>query len=553
MQTADGISIVKGIAIGRIQCRSRKNYSVGGPLHGEPARELKRFEEARRQVQHQQRELYERAAETAGEKYAEIFRLYAEILEDETLLSAIRRRIGEEKLTAQSAVRQSLDEIGRQFREMEDPYFRARETDILDIRNALLENLSHSPDGEESQPERPGEPVILVGEDFTPSETIRFDRTALAGLVTREGSVNSHTAILARSMNLPALVQCGGVSADWEGKMAVLDGYEGKIYLDPPEEFLDSVRKRRLEDEKEQTSLLALRDEPTVTGDGKRILLGANIAVLSDVKKAKENGAEKIGLFRSEFLYLNAAKEPSEEEQFQAYRKVLEEFAPGKVVIRTCDIGADKRALYMKLDPEENPALGLRAVRICLKRKDFFRRQLRALLRASAYGSLEIMIPMITSVWEMQECRKLLKECQRELEQKGISMAERVPLGMIVETPAAALCAEELAGEADFFSIGTNDLTQYTCAADRQNQNLGDFFDPRHPAVLKEIRMTVEAAHRHGIRVGICGEMGSDPQMTGMLLRMGVDELSVNPSAILPLRKKIREINLRTPEEPPLQ
>ena len=553
MQTASGISIVKGIAIGRIRCRSRKNDSVGGPLHGEPARELKRFEEARRQVQRQQRQLYEKASETAGEKYAEIFRLYAEILEDETLLSEIRRRIGEEKLTAQNAVRQSLDEIGRRFREMEDPYFRARETDILDIRNALLENLSRSPVGEKPQPERPGEPVILVGEDFTPSDTVRLDRNALAGLITREGSVNSHTAILARSMNLPTLVQCGEASADWNGKMAVLDGYAGKVYLDPTEEFLDSVRKRRLEDEREQASLLALRNEPTVTGDGKRILLGANIAVLSDVKKAKKNGAEKIGLFRSEFLYLNAAEEPSEEEQFQTYRNVLEEFAPGKVVIRTCDIGADKTAPYMKLAPEENPALGLRAVRICLKRKDFFRRQLRALLRASAYGSLEIMIPMITSVWEMKACRKLLEECRMELEQKGIPMAEKVPLGMIVETPAAALCAEELAMEADFFSIGTNDLTQYTCAADRQNQSLGDFFDPRHPAVLKEIRMTVEAAHRHGIRVGICGEMGSDPQMTEMLLRMGVDELSVNPSAILPLRKKIRTIHLRTPEEPPLQ
>lgn len=553
MQTGSGISILKGIAIGRIQYRGRKDYGTGSTLHGEPRKELERFEEARRKVQRQQRELYEKAAEAAGEKYAEIFRLYAEILEDEALLSEIRRRIEEEKLTAESAVRRSLDEIGRQFHEMEDPYFRAREADILDIRNALLESLSQSGRETGMKPERSGEPVILVGDDFTPSDTVRFDRTVLAGMITREGSVNSHTAILARSMNLPALVRCEEVSADWDGKMAVLDGFAGKVYLDPPEEFLDSMRKRRREDEKERAALLALKNEPTVTGDGKRIVLGANIAVLSDVEKAKENGAEKIGLFRSEFLYLHAAKEPSEEEQFRAYRRVLEEFAPGTVVIRTCDIGADKKAAYMNLDPEENPALGFRAVRICLKRKDFFRRQLRALLRASAYGNLEIMIPMITSVWELRECRRLLEECRKELEQEEIPMAEEVPLGMIVETPAAALCAEELAKEADFFSIGTNDLTQYTCAADRQNQNLGDFFNPRHPAVLKEIRMTVEAAHRHGIRVGICGEMGSDPQMTGTLLRMGVDELSVNPSAILPLRKKIREISLKTPEEPPLQ
>lgn len=553
MQTGSGISILEGIAIGRIRYCGRKNYGAGERLHGEPLQELKRFEEARELVQSQQRELYKKAAEAAGERYAEIFRLYAAILEDATLLSKIRRRIEEEKLTAENAVRRSLDEIGRQFHEMEDPYFQARETDILDIRNSLLESLSR--DGKETglKPERSGEQMILVGDDFTPSDTVRLDRTALAGMITREGSVNSHTAILARSMNLPALVQCEEVSADWEGKMAVLDGFAGKVYLDPPKKFLDSMEKRRQESEREQTALLELRNKPTVTRDGKRILLGANIAVLSDVEKAKENGAETIGLFRSEFLYLNAFKEPSEEDQFQAYQKVLEEFAPGRVVIRTCDIGADKKAPYMNLAPEENPALGFRAVRICLKRRDFFRRQLRALLRASVYGNLEIMIPMITSVWELRECRKLLEECRRGLEQEGISVAERVPLGMIVETPAAALCAEELAAEADFFSIGTNDLTQYTCAADRQNQNLGDFFNPRHPAVLKEIRMAVEAAHRHGIRAGICGEMGSDPQMTEILLKMGVDELSVNPSSILPLRKKIREISLKTPEEPPLQ
>lgn len=554
MQTESGISILKGIAIGRVRYFGEKEYDAVGKLHGEPLQEWKRFEEAKVRVQEQQEKLYEKTAQTAGGKYAEIFHLYAEILEDETLLSRIRRRITEERLTAESAVRRSMDEIIRQFHEMEDPYFRAREADILDIRNALLEILSWRGMQAGPRQEEKGEPVILVGDDFTPSDTMRFNRSALAGMINRAGSVNSHTAILAKSMNLPALVQCGGVSENWEGKMAVLDGFSGKVYLDPSEEFLDSMRRRRQENEREQTAaLFELKNEPTVTKDGKRILLGANIAALSDVEKAKENGAEKIGLFRSEFLYLNAAEEPTEEKQFQVYRQVLEKFAPGKVVIRTCDIGADKKASYMNLDPEENPALGFRAVRICLKRKCFFRRQLRALLRASMYGNLEIMIPMITSVWELQECRKFLEECQRELEQEGIPVAEKVPLGMIVETPAAALCAEELAEEADFFSIGTNDLTQYTCAADRQNQNLGDFFNPCHPAVLKEIRMTVEAAHRHGIRAGICGEMGADPQMTEMLLEMGVDELSVNPSAILPLRKKIREINRRTRGEPPLQ
>lgn len=548
MQTGTGISINRKIAIGRIRwCGRQDGDAPEQPSDRSPEEEWTCLEHALDAVKRQQRQLGETAARTAGGACAELFGSYAEILEDETLLSALNHQIFQEGCTAREAVRREFGRIGQQFHEMEDPYFRAREADILGLRDALRDALREKETEEEAEQEtvQKGavcEPLILAGEDFTPSETIRFERSTLAGLAVRKGSEYSHTAILARAMDLPALIHCSGLTPEWNGKLAILNGQEGVIYIDPTEEKLAAARELARREEKTEQALGALRDLPTVTPDGKKMILGANVASLSEAVEARSNGAEEIGLFRSEFLYLNEEKEPEEEKQFQVYRKVLEEFSPKRVVIRTCDLGADKIADYVVQRKEENPALGLRGIRLCLENKDFFKRQLRALLRASAYGNLEIMLPMITSAWEIRECRELLAECRRELEEEGLPVAERIPLGIIVETPAAALCAEELAKEADFFSIGTNDLVQYTCAADRQNQSLGKFFEPRHPAVLQEIRMTVEAAKKNHIRVGICGELGADPDMTEQWIDMGIDELSVHPSAILPLRQKIRSL-----------
>ena len=384
---------------------------------------------------------------------------------------------------------------------------------------------------------------ILVAEDFAPSETVKLDKSLLLGMITIEGSSNSHTAILARSMNLPTLIQCKEVSDSWDGQMAILDGYNHCVYIDPTKELLEALGKKREEDIKKEALLQDLKGKTNTTIDGKTIKVYANIGGPQDIGAVNQNDAEGVGLFRSEFVYLNSKEAPTEEEQFQAYKLAVESLAPRQVVIRTCDIGADKTIDYMNLDKEENPALGFRAIRICLTRKDFFKTQLRALLRASAYGNLGIMFPMIISVREVVEAKAILEECRKELEAEGKQIG-KFELGIMVETPAAVLCADELGEEVDFFSLGTNDLTQYTCAIDRQNAKLEPFSDTHHPAVLRSIQMTIEAGHRHGCWVGICGELGADLSLTETFLRMGVDELSVNPKAVLPLRKQIRSIDL---------
>ena len=544
MITASGTGILDSIAIGRIRYCGTREYAAEGLAAGEPAMELDRFEKARRAVQHQQETLYQQAVLTAGEQYAEIFRLYSEILNEESLLRRMRQLILEEQLSAAKAVRQCLEEVEQRFRTMQDPYLRERSADVADIKHALLQSLSEDAPGEESG-EDGNEMQILAAEDITPSEAIRLDRRSTAGIVMQKGSTLSHTAILARSMNLPALVHCEELSEDWDGRLAVLDERSGELYVDPSAEFLAYMQgeqeKRRIRREE----LRKLRTSASVTLDGTRVAVCANIAVPGDVKAAMENGAEAIGLFRSEFLYLNADREPTEEEQLQAYRGVLEASAPKRVVIRTFDIGADKTASYLNLPQEENPALGCRAIRLGLERKDMVKRQIRALLRASVYGQLEIVLPMVTAVWEVREIKRLFALCREELGAKGVPMAGNIPLGILIETPAAALCAEELAAEADFFSIGTNDLAQYTCAADRQNPGVERFFNQVHPAVMRQIQMSVQAARARGIRTGVCGEMAGNPQVTETLLRMGVDELSVNPAMILPLRSRIREMRLR--------
>ena len=539
MKVATGTKIVGGIAIGKIHIFKPAVYEISEEKTEDPIPELNRFETARLKVQEQQRALYEKAVKEVGEDSAGIFEAHEMMLDDDDLIDACKEIMVEQNMKAEYAVRQGFDNVAQMFRDMDDPYFQARSADIEDLKNAMLDVLF----GNDADSLQGTEPSILVAEDLAPSETVRLDKSLLLGLVTREGSSNSHTAILARSLNLPTIIQCKEIEDDWDGKQAILDGYNSCIYIEPTQDLIDSLSAKQKEDQKKEALLLELKGKPSTTVDGHNIRVFANIGGPSDVGAVQVNDAEGVGLFRSEFVYLNSKSDPSEEEQFQAYKRVLETLAPKLVIIRTCDIGADKTIDYMNLDKEDNPALGFRAIRICLTRRDFFKRQLRALLRASAYGNLGIMFPMIISLREVKDCKEVLNECRRELSNEGVNYG-KIELGIMIETPAAALCADELAEEVDFFSIGTNDLTQYTCAIDRQNAKIEAFSDTHHPAVLKLIQMTIEAGHRHNTWVGICGELGADLSLTETFLKMGVDELSVNPKSVLPLRKQIRGIDL---------
>jgi phosphotransferase system enzyme I (PtsI) len=543
MQVATGISILHGIALGKIRIFKHPEYIIDEKLVDDPIPELGRFEQARCKVQEQQQVLYDRAVAAAGEESAAIFQFHADMLDDDDLLDACKTIMVEQHHTAEYAAKQGFENVAQMFKEMEDPYFQARSADVIDVGNAVIEALL----GLDTDSLQGTEPSILVAEDLAPSETVKLDKSLLLGMITREGSSNSHTAILARSMNLPTLIQCKDISDDWDGKFAILDGYNSCVYIDPTQDLIDSLTRKHNEDLKKEALLQELKGKTNTTIDGKTIKVFANIGGPSDIGSVQANDAEGVGLFRSEFVYLNSKEDPSEEMQFQAYKRVLETLAPKLVVIRTCDIGADKTIDYMNLDKETNPALGFRAIRICLTRKDFFKRQLRALLRASVYGNLAIMFPMIISLREVREAKEILAECRRELANEGQKVADNIQIGIMVETPAAVLCADELAEEVDFFSLGTNDLTQYTCAIDRQNAKLEPFSDTHHPAVLREIKMTIDAGHRHGCWVGICGELGADLSLTETFLRMGVDELSVNAKSVLPLRKAIRSIDLSKP------
>lgn len=540
MQAATGKSILKGIAIGRIRVHKAQNAKISAAPAADPGSEIKRFDEAVAKTVSRQHALYERALASAGKDSAEIFRVHAMILTSERLSESVHAMITCEKSCAEYAVKQVFDSRAREFARMEDPYMKARSSDIQDIEQSLLNTLT----GIDAERMHGTEPFILAGDDLTPSETIRLDRSLLLGVITREGSAHSHTSILTRSMNLPSLIQCKDISDDWDGRMAVLDGYNSCVYIDPPQDLIAVFTARKKEEERRKALLYELKGKSDTTIDGTSVRVYANIGGLSDLEAAQRNGADGIGLFRSEFLYLNRRDYPSEEEQFEIYRMAVQALSPRQVIIRTFDIGADKRADYMDLEPEENPALGYRAVRICLTRKDFFKTQLRALLRASACGALAVMFPMIISLHELDQCRTLLEECRHELAMEGKRTGEPA-IGIMIETPAAVLCADELAQACDFFSIGTSDLAQYICAIDRRNARLEPFFNPHHPALLRAVRMTVDAGHRHGIRVGICGELGADMSLTETFLRMGVDELSVSPGDILPLRRQIRSLDLR--------
>lgn len=538
MEVATGKSILNGIAIGKLRIYRKAAAASENGAAASPEAEWERFEQARVQAQEQLAALYEKALEEVGEENAAIFEIHQMMLEDEDYLDAVKGILETQNATAEYAVIATGENFSAMFAAMDDAYMQARAVDVKDISQRVGNILS----GRAEDSLLGDEPVILVADDLTPSETVQLDKSKLLGFITRHGSSNSHTAILARTMNIPALI---GVDFDnsWDGRPAVLDGYNHCVYIDPAADLLATMEEKQKNDFKREALLQTLKKKPNVTLDGREIKVYANIGNAGDIGLVLQNDAGGIGLFRSEFLYLESEDFPSEDDQFAVYKRVVETMAGKKVIIRTLDIGADKQAAYFRLDPEENPALGYRAIRICLTRKEVFKQQLRAILRASAYGTVSIMFPMIISVREVRDAKELLEECRREILEQGYAVGQ-VEVGIMIETPAAVMIADELAEEVEFFSLGTNDLTQYTLAIDRQNPKLDNFYDPHHPAILRMIRQTVEAGHRHGCWVGICGELGADQTLTETFLRMGLDELSVSPSAVLPLRKKIRSLDL---------
>ncbi len=539
MEKYTGKSIFKGIAIGKILFYQKGEQPVKRVKIEDTAEQIKRYEDARAKAAEQLQGLYEKALKEVGEANAAVFEVHQMMLEDDDYIDSVVNIIETQQVNAEFAVATTGDNFAKMFVEMEDDYFKARAADVKDISERMVNILS----GNESGGAIGDEPVIVVAEDLAPSETVQMDKEKLLAFVTRLGSANSHTAILARTMNIPALIEVD-IKEEWNGKMAVVDGYTGTFYIDPDEDILKKMQEKKEEDIKARELLQELKGKEDVTVDGKHIKLYANIGGVKDVASVLANDAAGIGLFRSEFLYLEADNYPDEEAQFQAYKTVAENMAGKKVIVRTLDIGADKQVDYFNLDHEENPAMGYRAIRICLDRRDIFRTQLRALLRASAYGNIGIMYPMIISVDEVKEIKKIVESIKAELTEKGIEYGE-VEQGIMIETPAAVMISDLLAKEVDFFSIGTNDLTQYTLAIDRQNSKLDNIYDAHHPAVLRMIQQTIENGHKAGCWVGICGELGADMTLTETFLKFGIDELSVSPTFVLPIRKLIREMSTK--------
>ncbi len=542
MQTFQGKSVFGGIAMGRIMVYQKHEQQVKRSRVSDTDAEVLRFREARDTSIVQLKHLYETSVNKIGESEAAIFEVHQMMLEDMDYNESVESIICSQKVNAEYAVATTADNFARMFSAMEDEYMRGRAADVRDVSERLLGSLM----GKGGEGILIEEPVILVAEDLAPSETVQLDKDKVLAFVTVKGSVNSHTAILARNMNIPALVGTSltkKVMEEINGKEGVVDGFEGSFLIEPEESVKSRLQERQKVEAEKKLLLQTLKGKANVTLDGKEIKLYANIGNSSDLATVLQNDAGGIGLFRSEFIYLERETYPTEEEQFNIYKTVAETMAGRKVIIRTLDIGADKQAEYFKLPYEENPAMGYRAIRICLTRPEIFKTQLRALFRASAYGNIAIMYPMIISVKEVLRIRKIADEVKTELKDKGIAFGQ-VEQGIMIETPAAVMISEELAKEVDFFSIGTNDLTQYTLAIDRQNSQLDEFYDAHHPAILRMIQMVIENAHKAGIWAGICGELGADMELTRIFLKMGVDELSVSPGAILPIRKIIRESNI---------
>lgn len=536
MENIKGKTAFGGIAIGKIKELLPQNHEVRRVKVEDTAAEMNRFEQAREETKRQLQGLYEKAVKEVGEDNAAIFEIHQMMLEDLDYLDSIRNMIETQSVNAEFAVAMTGDNFAQLFAQMDDDYMKARAADVKDISERLIRVLSN----EQSQTGETGdsdEKYIIVADDLAPSETIQLDREKVLAFVTRKGSTNSHTAILARTMNIPALVLTP-VAEKIDGKEAIVDGFTGTVILEPDEDVRKEYEEKQRQEAYRRELLEQLKGKPAITEDGREIKLYANIGGVKDVAAVLQNDAAGIGLFRSEFLYLQNQDYPTEEEQFKAYKTVAEMMAGKKVIIRTLDIGADKKVDYFHLDEEDNPALGYRAIRICLTRPEIFRTQLRALLRASAFGNVAIMLPMITSLWEVQKAKEIIADVKKELTEQGISYKD-VEVGVMIETPAAVMIADDLAKEVDFFSIGTNDLTQYTLAIDRQNEHLDTFYNAHHPAVLRMIGMVAESAHKAGIWAGICGELGADLELTEAFVQMGIDELSVSPSMVLPVRDKI--------------
>ena len=541
MQVYSGKSVFGGIAIGKISVYKKNEQQVKRVRTEDTKGELARYEAAKAAAVEQLQELYQKALKEVGEANAAIFEIHQMMLDDGDYNESVENIIETQKVNAEYAVAVTGDNFAQMFRAMDDDYMRERAADVKDISERVLLVLNGGQKGKVVT----DEPVIIVADDLAPSETVQLEKDMVLSFVTVHGSVNSHTAILARTMAIPALIGTEELPLDdtVDGKLAVVDGLNGKIYVEPDAQTLEEMKKRRQEEQEKKELLQLLKGKENVTLDGKKIMLYANIGNIKDLATVIQNDAGGIGLFRSEFIYLEKDRYPTEEEQFSIYKTAVETMAGKRVIIRTLDIGADKQCEYFEMDKEENPALGYRAIRICLTRPEIFKTQLRALFRASAYGNLAIMYPMITSLWEVKRIKEIVEEVKAELTAEQLEFGNPQQ-GIMIETPAAVMMSGELAKEVDFFSIGTNDLTQYTLAIDRQNPKLDKFYDAHHPAVLSMIRMTVENAHKAGIWAGICGELGADTSLTKEFLAMGVDELSVSPGSILPIRKIILETNI---------
>ena len=530
----EGKSVFGGIAIGRLSIYNKKENQVKREKITDVEAEITRFTDAKETAKEQLKGFYEKAVKEVGEVNAAIFEVHQMMLDDLDYVESITNMIRTQEVNAEFAVASTGDNFSKMFAAMDDDYMKERAADVKDISNRVISILQNAENGSVTGEE----PVILLADDLAPSETVQLDKSKVLSFVTRHGSTNSHTAILARTMNIPALIGID-FSEDVNGKMGIVDGYTGKLYIEPDEETMKKYEAKKAEDENKKRLLLELKGKENVTLDGKKINLYANIGGVADVANALSNDAGGIGLFRSEFLYLESEDYPTEEAQFAAYKTVAENMAGKKVIIRTLDIGADKQVDYFHMEKEENPAMGYRAIRICLDRPEIFKTQLRAIYRASYYGTISVMFPMIISVKEVKRIKEIVAEVKAELTTEGIPFKD-CELGIMIETPAAVMISDLLAEEVDFFSIGTNDLTQYTLAIDRQNPKLDSFYDSHHEAILRMLQMVVDNGHKHGCWVGICGELGADTTLTSTFLKMGFDELSVSPAMILRVREEIR-------------
>lgn len=539
MVILQGKSVFGGVAIGKIQFFKRDEIQIKRRHVDDPEAEIRRFRTAKEKALSELQQLYDKALTDVGEANAMVFEAHQLMLEDPDYNDSVENIINTQKVNAEYAIGVTSDNYAAIFEAMDDAYMQGRAADVKDVSNRLLSQFAKKQNASFEMTEQ----VIIAADDLAPSETVQLDKDKVLAFITVEGSANSHTAILARTMNIPAVIGIGDtLTPKYDGRLAIVDGQEGKIYIDPDEEILVAMRKKQAVEQEQRELLETLKGKENVTRSGQKINLYANIANVSDVGAALRNDAGGIGLFRSEFLYLENETYPTEEQQFAAYRQVAEMMAGKRVIIRTLDIGADKQVGYFNLEKEDNPAMGFRAIRICLTRPELFKTQLRAIFRASAFGQIAIMFPMIISVSEVRRIKEIMDEVKTGLRADGIAFSDQIETGIMIETPAAVMISRELAKEVDFFSVGTNDLTQYTLAIDRQNRNLDSFYDSHHPAVLSMIQMAAENAHAEGKWIGICGELAADLSLTERFLQMNIDELSVAPGMILPLRKKIREL-----------